>query len=210
VRQCQELSGNFRRTGAKLKVLSDAIHWSEVRLEVLRLVLEHHGFRREDNAMVLSPSVLRAVLEDVLFATSKNKNVDVEMGTELTACFLWQTFDRHRTASLTLLQAKTALAVLSKAFPSELFAFLAAEAADHDGQVGPRRLKPMLEALKMLMEALGEDVSYEFKDKRLNQVEAEEWMKSKMGWATHLARFRASLHGDCQFLFIYFIFFAFN
>jgi len=135
VRQCQELRGVQRRTAAKLKVLSDAVHWSEVRLEVLRLVLEHHGFRREDNAMVLSPGVLRTVLEDVLFATSKEKPLDVDMGTELTACFLWQTFDRQRTAQLTLLQAKTALAVLSKAFPSDLFAFLAAEAADHDGQV---------------------------------------------------------------------------
>jgi hypothetical protein len=135
VRGCSELRGAHRRTAAKLKVASEAVRWAPVRLEVVRLVLEHHGFRREDNAMIVSPSVLRAVLADVLFATSRDTPLDVDTATELTACLLWQTFDRHRAAQLTLLQAKTALALLSAALPSQLFAFLAAEVADHDGQV---------------------------------------------------------------------------
>jgi len=51
-----------------------------------------------------------------------------------------------------------------------------------------------------MMQAIGEEtVTLEFKDRRLNQVEAEEWMRSRMGWATHLARFRASLHGKFKF-----------
>ncbi|XP_059469000.1 dystrotelin-like [Neocloeon triangulifer] len=202
VRQCQELRGVHRRTAAKLKVLSDAISWSDVRLDVFRLVLEHHGFRREDNSMLLSPTALRAVLEDVFFALSREKALDVEMAAELTACLLWQAFDRHRTGCLTLLQAKTTLAILSRAFPSELFAYLAHEAADHDGQVGPLRMKPLLEAVRVFMKAVGEDVaSLEFKERRINHVEAEEWMKARMGWAAHLARFRVNLreiwHGPC-------------
>ncbi|XP_065332233.1 dystrophin-like [Cloeon dipterum] len=191
VRQCQELQGIQRRIGAKLKVLSDSVFWSEVHLEAFRLVLEHHGFRREDNSMLLSPTALRAVLEDVFYAVSKESPMDVEMAAELTACLLWQAFDRHRSGCLTLLQAKATLAILSKAYPSELFAFLAHEAADHDGLVGPLRMKPLLDAIMVFMQVLGENIgNLEFKEKRLNQVEAEIWMKNRMGWAAHLSRFR--------------------
>lgn len=71
-----------------------------VRLDVLARVWQHHGLRREDNSMLLSPSTLRAVIEDVLFATSKDpsaidSDIDVEVGAELTACFLWQLYDRY-------------------------------------------------------------------------------------------------------------------
>ncbi|KAF4524631.1 hypothetical protein B566_EDAN018270 [Ephemera danica] len=217
VLQCSKIWDDTYRLAAKFFILQRELMWGSVRLDVLSRVWQHHGLRSEDNSMLLSASALRAVLEDTLFATKKDPtiktNIDVDVGAELTACYLWQLFDKEREGKMTLLNAKVALAVLCRARPQDVCQFLAREAANHDGQVSERRLRAVLETLLVLPCALGEEGQLpaersEMVELLLRSCFTQDWVKVKdqasienwlaeadnplLSWLCHLARMRAS------------------
>lgn len=126
-------------------------------------------------------------------------------------------FHRDREGKMTLLSAKVALSVLSRARPQDVCRLLALEASNHDGQVSERRLRAVLEALVALPCALGEEGQLvaeqgEMVELLLRSCFTQDWNKVKdqaaveswlseadnpvLAWLRKLARMRVSNQGE--------------